>query len=194
MPTFVRHGGAWRTPNGVFVRVGGVWQRVTLVYTKVGGVWRQTFADQFSFTLSGSLNDVNLRSAALSAGWNGIASVVATVAGGAVLNATFSYGLTIDGSFPNGVVLVNNGIIAGRGGNGGAGGDGRGNQGTPINPGTLGIAYDGAAGGNAGHGLLAQVPVTIFNNGIIAGGGGGGGGGGAAIANQLVDDNPGGGK
>jgi len=135
----------------------------------------------FRFTISGSLVDVDIRNAALAAGWNGTAQVEATIASGAVMNASFNDAVRIHGHFPNGVVLINNGIIAGRGGNGGAGGAGRGDQG-----GIYGIAYSGSSGGSGGTGLAATVPVTIFNYGTIAGGGGGGGGGGATIANQVV--------
>lgn len=182
MPIGTKQGGIWRTPGGVFVRVSGTWQRVKLVHVRVAGIWQLAFVDAFSFNISGSLVDVNLRSAAVAAGWNGISSVTATVTSGSVLNASSNYALVINGSFPNGVSLINNGIIAGRGGVGGAGGTARGD---------LQVANGGAAGGAGGHGLLAQVPVTIFNNGIIAGGGGGGGGGGSTIANQFVDDGSG---
>jgi hypothetical protein len=161
----------------VFARAGGQWRRAGWVYVRQGGVWRLVFEDIFYFNIGGSLVDVNLRSAAIAAGWDQTRRVIATITSGSVLNASSNYGLVINGSFPRGVTLINNGIIVGRGGVGGKGGDARGD---------LQTAFDGAAGGAGGHGLLAQVPVTIFNNGIIAGGGGGGGGGGSTIANQFV--------
>lgn len=133
----------------------------------------------FKFNISGSLVDVDIRNAALAAGWNGTAQVEATIVSGAVMNASFNDAVRIHGSFPNGVTLINNGIIAGRGGNGGAGGTARGDQ---------QIAYGGASGGAGGTGLATTVPVTIFNNGTIAGGGGGGGGGGSTIANQYTSN------
>jgi hypothetical protein len=177
MPIGVKQDGSWQTPSGVFVRAAGQWQRAGWVYVRQDGEWRLVFEDVFAFNISGSLVDVNLRDAALAAGWNGVRRVIATVTSGSVLNASSNYALTINGSFPRGVTLINNGIIVGRGGVGGKGGDGRGD---------LQVANGGATGGAGGHGLLAQVPVTIFNNGIIAGGGGGGGGGGSTIANQFV--------
>lgn len=190
MPIGTKQGDVWRTPTGVFVRVAGTWRRVNLVHVRVAGEWQIAFADAFSFTLSGNLTDVNLRTAALAAGWNEVAAVTCTIPAGTVINATGNYALTINGSFPNGVTLVNNGLIVGRGGNGGEGGHARGDFGTGPN---LGIAYGGVAGSPGGHALLAQVPVTVINNGTIAGGGGGGGGGGSTIANQIVDDGSGGG-
>jgi hypothetical protein len=121
----------------------------------------------FAFTISSNQVDANLRSLAISAGWNGTSAVQATVnadvwiSGSVAANSTAA--ITINGSFPAGVTLINNGTIAGRGGNGGAG---------ATEPGFAGA---GTAGGCA---LLASVGVTIQNNGTIAGGGGGGGGGG----------------
>lgn len=187
MPTFGWAAGAVRTPNGVFARVGGIWRRINQVYARQGGSWRLVFTDNFAFNI-GSGTDLNLRTLAVAAGWNGIASVTATVVGGAVINASSNYALTVNGSFPNGVTLINNGTIVGRGGAGGKGGDARGDLGT------WGTPYTGAAGNPGGHGFLAQVPVTVINNGVIAGGGGGGGGGGASVGSLLADDNNGGGK
>jgi hypothetical protein len=123
----------------------------------------------FSFNVS-SGTDVNLRSAAISAGWPGSGAVLATIQPGTTIqsSSTGGYALTINGSWPGGVTLDNRGLIVGRGGNGGNGG-----RGSPLVP--------AAPGAGAGTGVLVSVPVTINNpTGIIAGGGGGGGGGGAS--------------
>ncbi len=128
----------------------------------------------FAFTISSNQVDANLRSLAISAGWNGTSAVQATVnadvwiSGSVAANSTAA--ITINGSFPAGVTLINNGTIAGRGGNGGAG---------ATEPGFAGA---GTAGGCA---LLASVGVTIQNNGTIAGGGGGGGGGGFNLVSST---------
>lgn len=115
----------------------------------------------FAFTISTNQTDANLRTLAVAAGWNGTFPVQATIGSGVSINgsvaANSTAALTIDGSWPNGVTLVNNGSILGRGGNGGSGG-----------------SVAGTAGGRA---LLASVVCTINNVGTIAGGGGGGGGG-----------------
>ena len=125
---------------------------------------------EFAFTISTSDSDQNLRNLAILAGWDQSAPVVATVASGIVLSGEFTGlttrnpGLTINGSFPFGVTLVNNGVIVGSGGQGGTGGP---NTSTPA-----------TAGGAGGAAIVASVAVSIENNGTIAGGGGGGGGGG----------------
>ena len=123
-------------------------------------------ANQFAFTLSGS--DVNLRTAALAAGWNGTTKVVATIPAPTTISSstTATAALTINGAFPAGVDLINNGVIAGRGGNGGAG---RSVSAPGLFPGPVGFS--------GGAALVVSVPVVITNNGTVAGGGGGGGGG-----------------
>lgn len=120
----------------------------------------------FTFTIASNQIDANLRTLAVNAGWNGTIPVQATINSGVWISgsvaANSTAALTINGSFPNGVTLINNGTIAGRGGNGGAG-----------------ATYGGSVGAGAAGGLAltASVGVTIQNNGTIAGGGGGGGGG-----------------
>ena len=123
-------------------------------------------SNQFAFTISSNQTNANLRTLAVNAGWPGTAKVVATINSGIYVysTSTGSAALTINGSFPNGVELINNGIIAGMGGNGGNG------QRVFI-PATVG---NGTAGGLA---LAVSVAVTINNLGTIGGGGGGGGGG-----------------
>jgi hypothetical protein len=143
-------------------------------------------ANAFAFTISSNQTNANLRTLAVNAGWNQSTAVQATIASGVIVsaNATGSYALTINGSFPGGVTLVNNGTIAGRGGNGGQGGSMIANA-----PGvTAGLA--GSAGGPA---LLASVPVSINNAGTIAGGGGGGGGGPSSLSTKGFDSGSGGG-
>jgi len=125
----------------------------------------------FAFTLAAG-TDVNLRTQALAAGWPGSGAVQATINPGTTIQAssTSAYALTINGSWPGGVTLINNGEVKGRGGNGGNGGN------SPAPGNTPGIA--GLIGGPA---LLVSSAATINNaSGAIRGGGGGGGGGGAA--------------
>ena len=113
-------------------------------------------ANQFSFTISSNQTNANLRTLAVNAGWNQSSKVVATINGGVFCssNSTGTPGLTINGSFPGGVELINNGTIAGMGG--------------------AGNTNAGSAGGLA---LSVSTAVTINNAGTIGGGGGGGGGG-----------------
>jgi hypothetical protein len=114
----------------------------------------------FAYTITTNQTDLNLRTLALANGWNGTYAAQITIGSGVSINgsvaANSTPALTIDGSWPNGVTLINNGSILGRGGNGG------------------GAGSAGTAGGRA---LTASVAVSINNVGTIAGGGGGGGGG-----------------
>lgn len=118
----------------------------------------------FSFFISTNTTNVNLRTSALAAGWNGTAKVKATINTGVTIysTSTGSYALTINGSFPQGVELTNNGTILGRGGDGN--------------------------GGTGGPALLVQTVTTINNqNGRIAGGGGAGGVGGSTFIPSPYD-------
>lgn len=114
-------------------------------------------ANQFAFSIAGG-NNVNLRTAAVNAGWNQASQVVATITANVGSTSTGTAAMTIAGSFPGGLaVVINSGVsISGRGGNGGNGNN------------------VGAAGGLA---LSVSSAVTVTNNGVVAGGGGGGGGG-----------------
>ena len=115
-------------------------------------------ANQFSFTISSNTSNANLRSLAVTAGWNTSSKVVATINSGVYVysTSTGTPGLTVNGSFPGGVSLINNGTILGMGGAGGAGN-----------------SQTGGAGGTA---ILVSTALSVTINCIIGGGGGGGGG------------------
>ena len=124
-------------------------------------------SSQFTFTISSNVTSAaNLRTLAVNAGWDQSSKVVATIASGVYISSdsTGSPALTVNGSWPGGVDLVNNGIIVGRGGQGGSGGIG---------------SSAGGGGSSGGGALLVSSAITITNNGSILGGGGGGGGGGS---------------
>lgn len=123
----------------------------------------------FSFSIASSQTNADLRTLAVNAGWNQSSAVVATINGGVYMSASTTgvYGLYIQGSFPGGVTLINNGAIVGAGGNGGKGGDAQ----------EVGGPTPATAGAGGGPALYVSTGVTIQNNGTIAGGGGGGGGG-----------------
>lgn len=111
----------------------------------------------FTFNIAGGTS-VNLRNAALAAGWNGVSNVTANITANIGATNTSTPALTISGGFPNGVqVNINSGVYVV-----GAGGAGAGVQ----------------IGGNGGPALSVGAAVTITNLGIIGGGGGGGGSGG----------------
>ena len=135
-------------------------------------------ASGFEFTISTNQTNANLRTLAINAGWNGSTEVKCTINSGVIVssNSTATPGLTVNGSFPNGVELINNGTIAGMGGAGGNGAYRTGSY-----PGALTSA---TVGGNGGTALAVSVALTLDNIGTIAGGGGGGGG----AAAVYVDD------
>lgn len=126
-------------------------------------------ANTFSFSIAGGQN-VNLRSSAVSAGWNQASPLVCTISANIGSTSTGSPALTIAGSFPGGLsVTINSGVyVVGAGGAGGAGS-------TSTAP--------GISGGAGGLALSVSSAVTITNNGVVGGGGGGGGGGQADSVN-----------
>lgn len=128
-------------------------------------------SNAYNLIISANQTNLNLRSYAIANGWDGSASLNVTINSSVVIYSTTStYALTIDGSFPSGITLINNGVIVGDGGNGGAGGSN----------GIGGGGSVGGVGGSAQNALFVDTPTTIDNQGTIAGGGGGGGGGGGS--------------
>jgi len=124
-------------------------------------------ANQFNLTISSNQTNVNLATFATSAGWNGTTKLIATINSDVYVssNSTGTPALTVSGSFPNGVELINNGFIIGMGGGGG------GRDSTVF-------GQPAVAGGGAGGALSVSSAISINNAGTIAGGGGGGGQGG----------------
>lgn len=123
-------------------------------------------SNQFTYTVSANQTNFCMRAGAVSAGWNGSSKLVVNINSCVVVsaNGTGSFGAYIQGSFPGGITLNNNGYILGMGGLAGSGG-----------------SYEfggGSSGSNGGPALYVRSAVTINNTGVIGGGGGGGGGGG----------------
>ena len=138
-------------------------------------------SNQFSFTISSNQTNANLRTLAINAGWNQSSKLVATINSGVYIssNSTGTPALTVSGSFPGGVSLINGGVIVGMGSNGR-----NGSTNTPDTGSTSG-----------GLALSVSSAISITNNNIIAGGGGGGGGGGSVGSSVKGTPiyNPGGG-
>ena len=135
----------------------------------------------FSLAISSNQTNLDLRTYALANGWSTSQLLQVTINGGVYLlaNVTSTPALTVSGSFPSGVRLINNGYILGYGGAGGNGGSGSPQTG-----------FNGAAGGT---GLSISSTISITNNGTVAGGGGGGGGGGGRNAGDFYGGGGGGG-
>jgi hypothetical protein len=129
-------------------------------------------SNQFAFSITSNQTNADLRTLAINAGWNQTSALVATINGGVYISSstTGTPALTVSGSFPGGVSLINNGTIVGMGGAGGGASAGSGSF--PGNSGRPGS--NGSSGGTA---LSVSSAITVTNNGTIAGGGGGGGGG-----------------
>jgi hypothetical protein len=124
-------------------------------------------ANTYTYTMTSSTLNGNLRTLVVASGWNQSTNVTANINSGvyAYANSTAQRGLVINGSWPNGVRLNNAGLIIGMGGAGGS---------------SL-TCCNGIPGSGGGLALLVQSPVSINNTGTIGGGGGGGGGGGAGF-------------
>lgn len=134
-----------------------------------------------TFTMTTNQRNLNLRTWLIGVGWDGTSSATAVVGTGVYVwsDSPTIPAVTINGSFPNGVTLINDGYIMGCGGKGGDG-------------------YNiSSSGGDGGHAISLGVNATIINRGpvnvnvpgetlgFIGGGGGGGagatgGGGGGA--------------
>ncbi len=129
------------------------------------------YGDSRSFvhTITSNQTDLNLNTYLVEQGWNQNERVLLTIASTAHIHATSTsnYALTV-GAFPQGLVIINNGKITGKGGNGG---------------GTNGAGASGQAGSNAGPAIHFTAPseYIITNNGFICGGGGGGASGSSAM-------------
>jgi hypothetical protein len=137
----------------------------------------------FRAFITSNANDLNVRNylTGLNPPWDENQRVVLTINSGVTISTdsavSSSYALKVSGSFPNGIRIVNNGTIIGRGGPGGIGG---GREGTTT------ATLSGTVGGAGSNAIYANTNVVIANNGSIRGGGGGGGGGAGAYGVYLA--------
>ena len=130
-------------------------------------------ANSFEILISSDQTNLDLRTYALAAGWDGVSQPQIRIGSGVYVysNSTSTPALTITGSFPNSVLLINSGYIIGMGGAGGAGS-------------SRFLSGSGSPGGAGGLALSVSTAAYINNLGTIGGGGGGGGGGGAIAQND----------
>ena len=135
----------------------------------------------YTYTIESNSSNVNVRTAAVNAGWDEVSKLAVVVNSGIYVygSSTSGYAMTISGTFKNGVTLTNNGYIVGRGGAGGKGGNASN---------SAGVTADGVAGGAGGTAINLESDCTIVNNGTIAGGGGGGGGGAAHRGSAKIGE------
>jgi len=122
-------------------------------------------SNAYTYSFSGDTANADLRSLAVTDGWDEVTPLIITIPSGITLYSSYTTtgGAVVAGSFPNGITINNSGAITGRG---------------------------GAAGSDGGPALqITTTDSVIINNNsgaFIAGGGGGGasdgGGGGAGQA------------
>jgi hypothetical protein len=153
-----------------------------------GGSSTSTTTFAFSTSITTNIQNFNLSSALVAAGWNQTSAVVATISIDAGIyiwsDSTSLAALTVT-SLPasSTVSILNNGYIMGKGGWGGD---------APVANGGVGVS--GVAGGTGGPAMSLGYNISLTNNSYIAGGGGGGGSGtagggggagGGASANRI---------
>ena len=123
----------------------------------------------FSLNYSTNTNDVVIRTDAVAAGWDTLVRLNVIISSGVTIGASSSL-ISLDAgstAYPNGLYIVNDGTVQGKGGAAGAGG-------SVTSAPAIVVAGAGSVGGTAFRTLTA---CTLLNNGSIIGGGGGGGGG-----------------
>ena len=129
------------------------------------------FSYSISNSIGNSVNKMNVATYLTNEGWDGVGAVTLTIPSNVFVwsDSTATAGMTISGSFPNGLTVVNSGKIIGKGGNGGDNSN---------------IGGGSANGGNGGPAIKvtssSTIQITNNNGAFIAGGGGGG-----AAADQL---------
>ncbi len=155
-----------------------------IVATSPSVAVNDTTVTQRASLTSNVTSTTTLRSLAVARGWDQTSRLEFTVDPGFYILGTNNIlynrtesplkhrdvaGLVIEGSFPNGLIIINKGAIVGHGGTGGAGGIG--GNGSPGFAGGPGIVFTTS---------YSSTFCQVWNYGLIAGGGGGGGGGGFA--------------
>ena len=107
-----------------------------------------------NFTISSNQQELVMSTFLSGAGWNGFTRPVVTINSGVYIwsDTLGTAALSVDGSYPAGITIINNGYIMGRGGN----------------------AQPSWGSVNGSLAVLLSTNCTIYNNGYIAGGGGAG--------------------
>jgi len=148
----------------------------------------------FAASITTNQQEMNLRTFAVSAGWNESSAANITLNSNIYVwsDNTANPAMTINGSWPGGVTLTNNGFIMGRGGNGDSStfpnGQSASAGGVAISLGVnCSIVNNSGAfiGGGGGGGRGMPVNVTIGGWGGGGGGAGGGRGGGHSTSNPA---------
>jgi len=126
----------------------------------------------YTYTISASVQEANVRSLAITSGWDGTAPLKVVINSGVYVwsDSTSNAGLLVSGSFPTGITIENSGYIIGKGG-----------------------AGNGFAGGPALIDSSGSLTLSNLSGAYIAGGGGGGGNGAYSSGGGGAGGGPGGG-
>lgn len=183
MPISVKDDTGYKLVYEVWQKIDDVWVLIPTVHYKIGGAWKLVHSKVTPFvyneTISVNTYGYNLREAAILAGWNTTDPLLAsiTINTGVVVGAENyqNFGFSSGLSFPQAskLTLINNGTIAGMGGQGAPSGIAR----------QFTDARDGFRGGTA---IFINLPTVLINNGSILAAGGGGGGGGTLATQDFT--------
>ena len=152
----------------------------------------------YTYTISSSVQEANVRSLAITSGWDGTAPLKVVINSGVYVwsNSTSTGGLIVSGSFPTGITIENSGYIIGKGGKGGRyGGQGSGYSGGPALVDSSGsLTFSNLSGGYIAGGAGGAIGQSGSNGAGVGGytgsGGGAGGGGGSTLDRGSKTDNP----
>ncbi|WP_130906907.1 hypothetical protein [Pseudomonas sp. Sample_16] len=154
MPLNVNAGGSWRTASKVYAKVADAWVNAKELWAYMSGGWRSAWKNEIRYVNTANRTGASVHELMGSPTqpntyiFENQATISAGVGSYALRTGVFPAGSTL--------VIINKGVIQGKGGSGGA------------------FNVAGGAGGNA---LYIDYPCTIDNGlGYIYGGGGGGGG------------------
>ena len=140
-------------------------------------------SNAFTYTVTSSTQNLNLRSGAVSAGWDGSSALTVIINSNVYIwsDTTSTAAMIISGSFPGGLSITNNGKIMGKGGNGAPiGATAQPTDGGPAiscsSTCTINNSSSGYIGGGGGGGAPANYNVSGTRPSTSGGGGGAGGG------------------
>jgi hypothetical protein len=195
----------WKEANNAWVKANGVWKQITQAWIKDNNEWKsvQSGVSLVPIPSTSEIVTINLTIAANANNYvlSDFLSATSYYPGRSIVNLTVNAGvivgsgsvgtpaLIIDGLVSGDLInVINNGNIAGAGGQGGAAGSytTTTSGGTYFNKTytTTTTSIPGRPGEIGGPALFVTYPTNLVNNGTIAGGGGGGGGGGGPTGGQ----------
>ena len=180
MAIHIKSGGVWKALNTTYIKYSNAWVKPNTVWINQGGTWKIAWKGIFVYVQSTTVsNGFAVRDRMIAAGWDGNSPVECYINAEVSRDGAHDWALHCWGSFPNGLLLVNNSQIIGHGGRGGNGGTGAPDASTAGGNGSAGgraVSFPDAAWQAANN--VAYIHVQ--NNGGFYGGGGGGSGSGGA--------------